>query len=487
MIPSNGLFLIWISKQILKSKTLHKLIILNILLLFFLNFSYLDNELPLSSIADLLLPLKNHKIKKVEHDDSESTDYQPELNINYDYKSNQEQRVKHVNRYDCDICGKIFHKRNLIIEHFKRSLCFPKRYIYLKSNSSKHHNGINNLPTNNGNNIKETYKCRTCQCIIQNKNFLKRQQVLNIKKNCIGHDILFNFTCENIHCIKKRWKCQICDKSFTKSSILKVHSYNHYKNKQYNCDKCNKQYSKQSSFTAHKRIRNSKSINCSNVHQKHLNSKSNGSEHINKINNLSKNYECSRCSNVFHKRSEIISHIFENHQEDYSKYSCDTCSKLSSKTLQDVVLRFEKQNLKCDICPLLKFTSFHKLHQHYKWHVGLNNFKCQYCPLTFSNYTVYLEHEKTHVGEKPFRCHFCGNWFPVSSNLTIHLRYYNKKSVSQTPTLLPPKENQLTCKNSWNKQENCTVQLNKEYKCDICMQVFHNQNQIYVHILETHI
>lgn len=523
-----------ISKQTLKSKILHNYIIENILLLFCLNFSYSDNELPLSSIANFLLPLDNHTIFKINEDNLESSNYQCELNINNDCRSkiclisNQEQNVvgNLVNRYKCDICGKIFRKRSLIIEHFQKSLCFPENPFYFESNSSKYHNrcndseysilhnGVNNLETNS---IKESNNFRICQSAMQSSNLLKNHQALHTNKNNLESDILSNydFTHENIHNTKKRWRCKICKMSFKKLSIFKEHRHIHYNNKQSCCDKCHESskllnsfkiihtsncevydqpYSEASSLTAHKNIHNLKHNNQCNDCQKCLNSKSNVFKQINKINNLSKNYECSRCSKIFYKRSEIISHIFENHQEDYAKYSCDACSTLC-KTIQDFILRFEKIKLKCDVCPRSKFTSSHGLHQHYKWHIGINNFKCQYCPITFSKYPVYLAHEKTHIEEKPFRCNFCGKWFPVSSNLNIHLRFHNpfvrnicKKPISQKPTLLHKRlqsnENKLIRKNR-NKIGNFSNKLNK-YKCDLCMQIFYNQSQICAHILETH-
>lgn len=477
-----------------------------------LNFSSSDNELPLSSIANILFPIDSQKIIKTKEDYLESTAYKPELNINSDYKSktsklsDEEQNVidNLVNRYECDICGKIFEERYLIIEHFKRSLCFPESPSYFKNNSSKFHNKYNNTKKSilcNGSLVTKNIKeCKICQAYVHKYKLLKRHQVLHTNKNNLEHDVNSknSFEFKNAHCNKKQWKCQVCKKSFTIISTFKAHKHVHYKNKLFKCDKsndlfrhlnslkkhkivhisncqiCNKRYSEPSSFTANEKIQIP-----------------NESKHIIKVNNSSKDYECSTCSKVFHKRSEIISHIFESHQEDYSKYSCDTCANLCV-SLPDFVLRFEKKVLKCDICPLSKkFTSSQRLQQHYKWHIGINNFKCQYCPVSFSKYSVYLDHENTHVGEKPFRCHFCGKWFPVSSNLNIHLRFYNpfarnigEKPLSKIPTLprkrIHPKEkNQLL-------SNNCCKTDNKEYKCDLCMQVFHNQSQICAHILETH-
>uniref|UniRef100_A0A2S2P6I2 C2H2-type domain-containing protein n=1 Tax=Schizaphis graminum TaxID=13262 RepID=A0A2S2P6I2_SCHGA len=124
------------------------------------------NELPLSSIADFLCPI-NHEVgngglKKCRTVDNqtevnnqnnelplssieglkkcEAVDFQSKGNINNNNKSesdrvicNKEQNTTNnlTERFECDICGKIFPTRILIIHHFQVSLCYPENLYYI--------------------------------------------------------------------------------------------------------------------------------------------------------------------------------------------------------------------------------------------------------------------------------------------------------------------------------------------------------------------
>ncbi|KAF0759120.1 zinc finger protein 616-like [Aphis craccivora] len=482
-----------------------------------------DYELPLSSIANVLLPIDSCKVQQSESIDCQSK----ELNkIDTPMK-----------KYGCDICGKIFLRRIAIIEHFRTSLCFPdspfdfelKSPNYNLCNNSDNPmsfvKNLSNLETTNMNAI--TYKCRICQNVITNYNFIKRRQILNTKDNhlCNICSILNSIACGNNQHLKEKytWKCKSCGQKFTKLSVLKAHRCVFPKNILFNCYKCHKSYKtvnalekhknihkfncnichkrffKQSTLTNHKKVHCLKSIDQRNIRHKYLNSSV--LKHTNNVHNSSQNYECSRCSEVFHKRSEIIAHIFENHQEDYSKYSCDECTNLYDSS-QDYILCLAKNCCKCDVCPQ-SFTTTHRLQQHYGWHLGINSFKCQFCPKTFSKCSLYLSHERTHTGEKPFRCHFCGKWFPDTSNLNIHLKPYKlfkcnicQKSYTQMSSLLfhkrtHAKEKRLEKNMSYNQLTTLDMRTKRQYttknnfNCKVCNKSFYHAWSLNKHV-KTH-
>jgi len=355
------------------------------------------------------------------------------------------------------------------------------------------------------NNVKEAYKCSICQTVILNKMLIKNCQILDTKKNnlkCVTCLNVNGNTNKNTECTKEKykWKCELCREIFTTLSALQAHTCIRSENTLFDYDKSylkfgalvkdKKMYKVFSG--ANKRILNLKSINQSKYCIKNVNSKSNVFENINKLHNSSQNYECSTCSKVFHKRFKIISHIFTNHQEDYSKYSCDSCSNLYDSS-QEFILHVEKNFFKCDVCPR-SFTTSHRLHQHYRWHLGINNFKCQFCPKTFLKCSAYLLHERTHTREKPFRCHFCNKWYPISSNLNIHLDFDDpfickicEKSFSKMSSYLSHKrthvfEKRLISKrlnNSFYQSSTSRTHLGqrqhtgkKMFKCKVCNKSF---------------
>ncbi|XP_015364534.1 PREDICTED: zinc finger protein 83-like isoform X2 [Diuraphis noxia] len=502
-----------------------------------------DNELPLSSIANVLLPIDTCKVEKSKVVTSESIGFQFKIDVDHNTSDSSKISIKEpskidkpIKKYGCDICGKIFFRRFEIIEHFRTSLCFPESpfdlehnsptyYLYNNSeNSIAYCNNISNLKTNHTQDMND--KCRICQDVIRNDNFIKKHQILHTKKNnlCNVCSVLNSIACGNNQHLKEKytWKCKTCGQSFTKLSVLKTHICIFPKNKLFNCNKCHKsfkklnalekhkvihtlhcnicykQFFKQSSLKDHKRTHDLRSINQYNIRLKFLNYSA--LRHTKEVCTSSKKYECSRCSRVFYKRSEIVCHIFENHQEDYSKYSCDECTNICDSS-RDYILRLGKNHFKCDVCPQ-SFTTSHRLQQHYGWHLGINNFKCEFCPKTFSKCSLYLSHEKNHTGERPFRCNFCGKWFPESSNLNIHLKPYKlfacdicQKPYTQMSSLLLHKR--LHSKEKFLENKSChqlsTMEVRtrrqcsrrKQFKCNMCTKLFYHSWSLNAH-LKTH-
>lgn len=489
------------------------------------NFSYSDNELPISSIANLLLPNDSHKIGKDKIHIPKLLDYQTKLNeSNHDYNSeislifNGKESIQDnlINNYECDICGKVFYKRTLIIEHFRTSLCFPEIPSFLINNSSNqklcksptnetlHMNSTNNLLTNN---MKATLECKNCQIVIKNHKFLIKCQMLHTKENNLKFDnysSLNRITYKNhryVHPKNTLFNCDKYNKSYMQLNALEKHKIIYL----FSCHICHETFSDRSSLKAHKRIHDLEIVNQCNICQKYFNSQSSVSKHINRIHNLTQEYECSRCSKIFYKRSEIVKHIFKNHQEDYSKCSCESCSKLYEFSTNSFY-SLKKSCFKCDVCHQ-SFTTSHRLDQHYRWHLDINDFNCRYCSQQFSKFSVYLSHEKTHIGEKPFRCNFCGKWFPVSSNINIHIEHNNplickfcEKIFSQMSLLLSHEkihfQKEQSKSKSFDKLFNQLSNLRlhtrqkrksrKQYKCNKCDKTFIRLSTFRSH-LQTHV
>lgn len=467
-----------------------------VLSLIVFNFSFSDNELPISSIANVLLSNNSHKTGKDEIHLPKLLDYQTKLNeSNHDYNSEisiisnskESKQDNSTSSYECDICGKVFPKRTLIVEHFRTSLCFPEIPSFLINNNSSYHHLCKSpknviLRMNSTNNLFNTNSKMT--------HVYKNCQILHIKENNLKYNVdsrLNRINYKNhkyVHPMNTLFNCDKYNKSYTQLNALKKHKIINL----FRCHICLETFSEKSSLKAHKRIHESKSGNQCNICQKYFKSKSSVSKHIDRIHNLTQEYECSRCSKVFYKRYEIVNHIFKNHQEDYSKYSCESCSKLYEFS-NNSFYSLKKSCFKCDVCPQ-SFTTSHRLDQHYRWHLDINDFNCKHCSQQFSKFSVYLSHEKTHVGEKPFRCNFCGKWFPISSNINIHAGYNNifvckfcEKIFSQMSLLVSHEKIHLQKEQSKSKSFNKlfnqlsnlklhTQQSRKQFKCNKSDKIF---------------
>lgn len=348
-----------------------------------------------------------------------------------------------TNKYECDICGQIFSKRSLIINHFITSLCYPSCSYYPKNDSS----------------IYSLYK------------YSDNSKYYNKNMKEIRYNRIRSLEDETTKSIRNGKLSQ------SKKNFL---YFNH--------DKCNKSFIDINTLKTHELI-----------HAK-LSEPNTGTTQ-----DSTQNYKCSKCSEVFHMRSEIIVHIFSEHQEDYLKHSCDTCSRLYHP--QEIILRLNINRFKCAVCPK-SFSTSYRLVQHNRWHIGTNIYECQHCPKIFSNFSNYLFHERIHTKEIPYRCNFCGKWFPASCNLNIHftidnkpfecdvcLEVFAKMSSLQSHKILHTAENKQLKDTNYN---NLTVQstslevqtkrhtFRELYHCKVCNKSFLRLSLLRSH-LKTHL
>ncbi|KAK5638369.1 hypothetical protein RI129_012664 [Pyrocoelia pectoralis] len=112
----------------------------------------------------------------------------------------QEIVVKH---HSCDICGKMFKRREHLYQHMKL------------------HTGF------------RPFVCENC-----NKSFLRKEHLL---RHMIAHSGQKNYT------------CTICDKSFSRNDNLLKHKKIHSKQSSFTCEVCQKQFVMEHYYFAHKR------------------------------------------------------------------------------------------------------------------------------------------------------------------------------------------------------------------------------------------
>ena len=85
------------------------------------------------------------------------------------------------------------------------------------------------------------------------------------------------FTKRNIH--KKSYKCEMCNKVFTRKNYLKKHNRVHTGEKPYKCNQCNKEFTHKCTLTNHMRIHTGE-----------------------------KPYKCNQCVKEFAHKSNLTSH-----------------------------------------------------------------------------------------------------------------------------------------------------------------------------------
>jgi len=132
------------------------------------------------------------------------------------------------------------------------------------------------------------------------------------------------------HSNKQKLTCNNCSKEFSCQQNLLYHEKSH--KSEFKCNKCNKNFKKEQYFAKHMAEKHQiyTPYSCSLCPWSFL-KVSELNAHRKKMHNLSfqsKTYECSKCSEIFTRKADLLQHM-KTHQE--SPVSCQICGKHFSK------------------------------------------------------------------------------------------------------------------------------------------------------------
>ncbi|XP_069671156.1 zinc finger protein 235-like [Periplaneta americana] len=219
--------------------------------------------------------------------------------------------------------------------------------------------------------------------------------------------------------VKNAYKCDICGRSFSKSSSVKRHELLHTGDEPLRCDVCGKCFSQSSSLRRHEaRHTSEKPFKC-DVCGKCFWVLFDLRRHE-RLHTCEKPFKCDVCGKFFSQSSNLTSHQRVHTGE--KPFKCDLCGKYFSVALNvrrhKLVHKGEKP-FKCEVCGKY-FSQASSLGRHQQLHTGEKPFKCDVCGKRFSVVSSLRRHKLLHIDEKPFKCEVCGKGFSVSSNLRRH-------------------------------------------------------------------
>ncbi|EFB23222.1 hypothetical protein PANDA_019231, partial [Ailuropoda melanoleuca] len=162
---------------------------------------------------------------------------------------------------------------------------------------------------------------------------------------------------------EKRYLCQQCGKSFSRSSNLIKHRVIHSGEMPYECSECGKLFRRRFALLEHQRIHSGE-----------------------------RPYTCSRCGKAFSRSSNLIEHQRTHSGE--KPYACSQCLKA--------------------------FKGVSQLIHHQRIHSGEKPFQCKECGKAFRGCSGLSQHQRVHSGEKPYECSECGRTFSRRANLFKH-------------------------------------------------------------------
>lgn len=273
----------------------------------------------------------------------------------------------------CDLCFKRadqLHSHEFTHTQLKKFMCLyddcDKAYTN-NAHLKRHVKTAHLLTANNAN--CEKIPCKFGPpCTRQYKT--KQKMLLHYQKNHIEHNDIKSFS----------FKCELCEETFRRKALYRMHMYSHTGNYPYNCEKCDKGFLNQNSLVRHR--------------------------------NAHKSYKCSECTEEFPKWSQLVAHRHGMHSSN--EHKCSVCERI--------------------------FSTKRMLKHHSVVHQQLEDrmvFQCKLagCPRFFVHHKNLLAHQRSKHENRKFICGIgeCGRELSSKQKLEAHMKttHFNDGSRRQ--------------------------------------------------------
>jgi len=200
---------------------------------------------------------------------------------------------------------------------------------------------------------------------------------------------------KNIHAGVKEFKCDVCERSFTKPYRLTEHKKTHTGEKPYQCNVCEMSFSLKVRLSVHMR--------------RHTGEKP---------------YQCDVCGKRFSQNVRLSAHMKSHTGE--RPYQCDVCGisfSLKVRLTAHMRIHAEEKPYQCDVCGN-SFRHETTLSVHKRIHTGEKPFQCEECGMSFTQSHHLTDHKACHTGEKRFICDVCNKGFRRPYHLNRHKRVH---------------------------------------------------------------
>ncbi|XP_063819951.1 zinc finger protein 366 isoform X2 [Pseudophryne corroboree] len=219
-------------------------------------------------------------------------------------------------------------------------------------------------------------------------------------------------------------KCQVCNKAFTQTSHLKRHMMQHSDVKPYNCRICGRGFAYPSELKVHEAKHESGHENicveCGLDFPTLAQLKRHMTAHRGPV-----QYNCSECDKTFQYPSQLQNHMMKH--KDIRPYICSECGMefvqphhLKQHSLTHKGVREHK----CRICGR-EFTLLANMKRHILIHTNIRAYQCHLCFKSFVQKQTLKAHMIVHSDIKPFKCKLCGKAFNRMHNLMGHMHLHS--------------------------------------------------------------
>ncbi|XP_018413737.1 PREDICTED: zinc finger protein 366 [Nanorana parkeri] len=219
-------------------------------------------------------------------------------------------------------------------------------------------------------------------------------------------------------------KCRVCNKAFTQTSHLKRHMMQHSDVKPYNCRICGRGFAYPSELKVHEAKhengRENICVECGLDFPTLVQLKRHLTVHRGPV-----QYNCTECDKTFQYPSQLQNHMMKH--KDIRPYICSECGmefvqphhlKQHSLTHKGV------KEHKCGICGR-EFTLLANMKRHILIHTNIRAYQCHLCFKSFVQKQTLKAHMIVHSDIKPFKCKLCGKEFNRMHNLMGHMHLHS--------------------------------------------------------------
>lgn len=237
----------------------------------------------------------------------------------------------------------------------------------------------------------------------------------------------FEYSKETITNPSKNYQCNICNKSFKKSSTLRDHQNIHTQQKPYSCSVCSRAFSFETSLISHIKLHNNiKEHKCSYC-GKMFARRRNMQCHERLVHVKEKPFMCSTCGKTYTDSTCFKKHI-ANHQTPQQVKSANTTKAVQAQP------RIPKTKIKKLISPSHEEAGAKKPRQ--RRNTGPKKHKCDLCDKMFARRRNVLHHMTyTHNNLKPHECQFCGKKYSDITSFKRHIRGHTDPAELSVPEM----------------------------------------------------
>ncbi|XP_064610967.1 zinc finger protein 341-like isoform X2 [Liolophura sinensis] len=275
---------------------------------------------------------------------------------------------------------------------------------------------------------------------------------------------------ENNEEIRKKLRCQYCNKLFNKNFDLQQHVRCHTGEKPFQCIVCGRAFAQKSNVKKHMTTHKVWPAGTASTLPKPT-----------KLVELVEDIESgiTQCNSTMAGDGQEPDHSLQPVRELNIGSTTDANGQMNVSVDNSYL---------CQYCPE-KFKTYFQLKSHMVLHKDEQVYKCvlKTCGSMFKSLDMFLEHIKTHEDGMSYRCHLCNKTFPSLYELGVH-QYSHSLYPSQT-RLSAPRYYQCTkCLNKYSSPEALDHHLSTashHYPCPTCMKVFTCERYLRRH-LSTH-